>query len=111
MFYDSAPMQLKAYREKNQNLDKSPNLKEGQRINKILKVEFKDTRFRNKEGGMQQVAILTTDSGVFHSTAKAIVDLLHNYFVVEKNAEPMENVSVIESRSADGRNYLELEGF
>jgi hypothetical protein len=104
-------MQLKAYQEKNQTLEKTPNLTEGQRINKILKADFKDTRFRNKDGGMQQVAVVTTDTGLFHTTAKAIVDLLHNYFVVDKNTEPMENIEVVETRSKDGRNYLELKGF
>ena len=109
--YTLVTMQLKAFQEKNGMQEKTPNLAEGQRINRITAVDFKDTKYRNKDGGMQQVALLTTDTGVYHTTAKAIVDTLRNYFVEGKNTEPLENIEVVETRSKDGRNYLELKGF
>lgn len=104
-------MQLKAYQEKNQNLEKTPNLTEGQRIGRILSAEFKDTRYRNTKGEMQRVAVIVTDNGSFHTTAKAIVDTLHAYFVENGNTEPLENSEVVELKSKDGRAYLALRGF
>lgn len=104
-------MNLKKFLEETtQNFESTPNMTNGQHINKILKVEFKDTQYRNAKGGIQQVAVVTTDNGVFHTTAKAIVDTLHSYFVDKKIAEPMENIDVKEERSKDGRMYLTLDG-
>lgn len=89
-------------------LPDAPQLAEGMKFSKILGMET----FTNK---YNTIHVKTVDMGgvqrLNRTSAKAIVDLLTQYFVKDGNTEPLENCIVVERRSKDGRNYLALEGF
>lgn len=115
MFYDNAPMQLKQLQSENQ--EQTPNLVAGMRFSQILSATLTDTRYKNRDGSPAQNAVIEgilvgqTTKSKYHSTAKAIVDTLRQYFVTDKHADSIENAEVVEIRSKDGRMYLALRGF
>ena len=104
-------------KDRKQTLESTPNLEKGMTFSKIISGEFFPTKYKNSDGSTAQGVSITVDAngnGVtakYHSTSKAIVDMLNEYFVSEKQTSPLENVAVVERRSATGRMYLTLEGF
>lgn len=103
--------------DRKQTLESTPNLAKGMSFAKIISAEFFPTKYKNQDGSIAQGASITVDANgngqttKYHTTSKAIVDTLNEYFIVEKNTTPLEQVRVIELRSANGRMYLTLEGF
>lgn len=96
--------------------EQTPVMAEGMKFSKILGAKFSDTRYKKKDGTTQQVVTIqairdgqTTPSG-YHSTASAVVDILHQHFTPD-NKETLDNCEVVEIRSKDGRNYLSLKGY
>lgn len=106
---------LKSIQDSKQKLEQTPNLASGMRFTTILGAEFTATKYKNAKGEMQEnvniVAIKEGDTTPtkYHSTAKAIVDILREHFKASK--EPLEKCEVVEERSKDNRLYLTLKGY
>ena len=94
--------------------EQTPNLEKGMIFRKIISATFAETQYKKADGSKQQVAVIVVDkvgdgkTEKYHTTAGAIVQLLQDYFVKDKNTEPLENAKVDEIRSKQGRMYLSL---
>lgn len=94
--------------------ENTPNLVKGMVFKRIISATFQDTQYVKGNGQKQQVAVIVVDKlgngqpEKFHTTASAIVQILQDYFVKDKNTEPLENVKIDELRSKQGRMYLTL---
>jgi len=96
----------------------SPNLAEGMKFKAILSIKVTDTKYKNADGTTaKNITIQAIPEGsttgipeAFHSTAKAVVDILSTHFQTGVT-DPLENCEVVEIRSKEGRNYLTLKGY
>jgi hypothetical protein len=100
MFYETLPMQFKAYAEKTKS-DLPPLLAHNDSFKSISALEVKNIDYQGKP---TEVGIVTTDRGVYGTFSGVVIRTLKAYF--EQNSEPLTDVKVVQPR---GKQYLTLE--
>jgi hypothetical protein len=91
-----------------QTREQSENIKVGMTFRKILTCEISPSPKLATD-----VARITTDDGTgkitkYHTTSKPLVAVLRQYFITDKQTAPLENLKVVEIKSATGRMYFQF---